>query len=62
LGTANAARHTAYSLTGHLQSEHCERALYRAERDKNGKLQMIAIDPEIYRLIIRHVFLHLDED
>jgi hypothetical protein len=42
--------------------EHCERALYRAERGKNGKLQMIAIDPEICRLIIRHVFLYLDGD
>jgi hypothetical protein len=42
--------------------EHRERTFYCAERGKNGKLQMIAIDPEMCRLIIRHVFLHPDED
>ena len=41
---------------------HAEHTLYRADRGGDGKLRMIAIDPEICRLIIRHVFLHPDED
>jgi hypothetical protein len=42
--------------------EDCKHTFYRAERVRNGKLRMIAIDPEICRVIIRHVFLHPDED
>ena len=43
-------------------NEHRERTFYQARRDKNGKLRAVAIEPEICRVIIRHVFLHPDED
>ena len=42
--------------------EHRERTFYCAERVGNGKLRAVAIEPEMFRLIIRHVFLHPDED
>ena len=42
-------------------SEYRERTFYRALRGKDGKVRMVAFEPEICRLIIRHVFLHSDE-
>ena len=42
--------------------EHRERTFYQARRDKYGKLRAVAIEPEISRSIIRHVFLHRNED
>jgi len=49
------------SEDGFHLGEHWERTFYCAELGKNGKLRMIGIDPEICRLIIRHIFLHPDE-
>jgi hypothetical protein len=43
-------------------SERRERTFYHAHRGKGGKLRMVAFEPEICRSIIRHVFLHSDED
>jgi len=43
-------------------SEHHERTFYRALRGKDGRLRLVAFEPEICPLIIRHVFLHADED
>jgi hypothetical protein len=42
--------------------EHRERTFYQALRGKDGKLRMVAFEPEICRSIIWHVFLHPDED
>jgi hypothetical protein len=39
-------------------SNHRERTFYQARRGKDGKLRLVAFEPEICRLIIRHVFLH----
>ena len=43
-------------------NEHRERTFYQAHRGQDGKLRMVALDAEICRSIIRHVFLHPDED
>jgi hypothetical protein len=43
-------------------SEHHERTFYRAPRGKDGRLRLVAFEPENCRLIIRHIFLHPDED
>ena len=39
-----------------------ERTFYQAHRGKDGKSRMVALEPEICRSIIRHVFLHSDQD